>query len=194
MGWKAFNLIATTAGPDYLTTFPPPNPAKAREFLRLLGGTYKSRGAATFEDALYPRHDADLYVGAYEQAIVLGSLPIAGEAFTGTVPRAVECAAEMLPGCRVLAVTLHSVVNLFGYAWFEDGRLLRARAGSADQGVFFERGPPLPIEQKLKAFDETIDGEELVMEICRPFLGCRIDEYDAWDLRMELFRKKGWLF
>jgi hypothetical protein len=47
----------------------------------------------------------------------------------------------------------------------------------------------LPIEQKLKAFDELIDGEELVMELCKPFLGCRIDQYDAWDLKMELFRK-----
>jgi hypothetical protein len=37
--------------------------------------------------------------------------------------------------------------------------------------------------------NETIEGEELVLELCRPFLGCRIDEYDAWDLKMELFRE-----
>jgi hypothetical protein len=78
---------------------------------------------------------------------------------------------------------------MYGYAWFENGRLIRARAGSADDGIFFEKGAPLPIEEKLKAFDETIDGEELVMELCRPFLGCRIDEYHAWDLKMQLFRQ-----
>jgi len=85
---------------------------------------------------------------------------------------------------------LHSVIDLFGYAWYEDGKLLRARAGSAEAGVFFEKGSPLAIEQKLKAYDESIDGEQLVMELCRAFLGCRIDEYDAWDLKMELFKKK----
>jgi hypothetical protein len=85
---------------------------------------------------------------------------------------------------------LHSGIDLFGYAWYENGRLLRARAGDADNGVFFEKGPPLPIEHKLKAYDDTIDGEELVMELCRPFLGCRIDEYTTWDLKMELFKKK----
>jgi len=76
------------------------------------------------------------------------------------------------------------------YAWFENGKLIRARAGSADDGIFCEQGPPLPLELKFNLFDGTIDGEELVMELCKPFLGCRIDEYTAWDLRMELFRKK----
>lgn len=188
LGWKAFNLIATNGEDGYLTTFPSPNPAKARDFLRRLGGTYQSKGEATFEDGLYPRDNDDLYVGAYTNALVLGSRLIAEEAFADGVPRAVQCATELLPGCRALVAVLHSVVDLFGYAWYEDGKLFRARAGSADDGVFFEKGPSLPLEQKLKAFDETIDGEELVMELCRPFLGCRIDEYDAWNLKMELFK------
>ena len=47
MGWKAFNLFATNAKPDYLTTFPSRDPAKAREYLRRLGGTYESHGDAT---------------------------------------------------------------------------------------------------------------------------------------------------
>lgn len=190
MGWKAFNLIAINREEAYLTTFPPPIPDKAREFLRLLGGDYKSRGESTFEDGLYPQDADDLYLGAYEGAIVLGSVPICEEVFSGGIPRAVDCATSMLPGCRLLIVTLHSVVDLFGYAWFENGKLLRARAGSADDGVFFERGAELPLEQNLKAFDETIGGEELVMELCRPFLGCRIDEYEAWNLKMELFRTR----
>lgn len=190
MGWKASNLIAITGEDNYLTTFPSPDPTRAREYLHRLGGAYKSAGEATFEDGLYPQNGNDLYIGAYEKAIVVGSVEITEEAFKGGVPHAVQCASELLPGCRAIVVMLHSVVNLFGYAWYEQGKLLRARAGSADDGVFFEEGAPLPIEQKLKAVDETVDEEELVMELCRPFLGCRIDEYDAWDLKMELFRKK----
>jgi len=190
MGWKAFNLIATNGEAGYLTTFPKPDAARARDFLRRLGASYESKGEATLENGLYPQDNDELYVGAYANALVIGSVPITEEAFTGAVPRAVECATALLPGCRALVAMLHSVVDLFGYAWYENGKLLRARAGSADDGVFFEKGPSLPIEQKLKAFDETIDGEELVMELCRPFLGCRIDEYDAWDLKMELFKKR----
>ena len=173
-------------------TFPPPDPAKARDYLRCLGGTYRSLGEATLEAGLCPTGKGDLYLGAYANAIVVGSAEIVEEAFTGRVPRAVQCAFDLLPGCRVLIATLHSVVDLFGYAWYENGKLLRARAGSANDGIFFEQGLPLPIEQKLKSFDETIDGEELVMELCKPFLGCRIDEYDAWDLKMELFKPKKW--
>lgn len=92
------------------------------------------------ENGLYPPNNEDLYVGAYAQALVIGSIPIAEEAFTGGVPRAVKCATAMLPGCRALIAVLHSVVDLFGYAWYENGRLLRARAGSADDGVFFDKG------------------------------------------------------
>src|SRR5437868_12288015 len=159
MGWKAFNLSATNREDRYLTTFPAPDPARARDFVRRLGGTYESQGEATFENGLYPQDNDDLYVGAYANAVVIGSVPIAEEAFTDDVPRAVQCATDLLPGCRALIAMLHSVVDLFGYAWYENGKLLRARAGSADDGVFFEKGALLPIEQKLKAYDDTIDGE-----------------------------------
>jgi hypothetical protein len=193
MGWKAFNLIAVRGDADYLTSFPAPDPAKARDFIRRIGGAYESHGDSTLEQALYPQDHDDLYVGAYANALVIGSVPITQEAFKGGVPRAVQCATAMLPGCRALIAMLHSVVDLFGYAWYENGKLRRARAGSGDDGIFFEKGSPLPIEEKLKANDEAIDGEEMVMELCRPFLGCRIDQYDAWDLKMELFkRKRGW--
>jgi len=189
MGWKAFNLFATVRDESYLTSFPPPLPERAREFLKLLGGTFRSEGATTLEKGLYPAGNDELYVGAYEGAFVLGSIPITEEAFAGVVPKAVTCVNTMLPGCRVLIVLLHSVVDLFGYAIFEHNRLVRARAGSADSGVYVDFGDLLPIERKLKAFDDTIDGEELVMEISRPFIGCRIDEYNSWDLGMELFRR-----
>lgn len=189
MGFKAFNLIATTGDESYLTTFPPHRPDRAREFLKRLGGAYQPAGPATLEQGLYPNDNEELYLGVYDQALVIGNMPITEQIFDGHVPQAVDVATEMLPNCRVLVILLHSVVDLFGYAWFEGGRLIRARAGSADHGVFLDTGPALPVEQKLKAFDETIDGEELVMELCRPFLGCRLDQFDVWDLRMELFRK-----
>jgi hypothetical protein len=109
----------------------------------------------------------------------------------------------------VLAIQLQSVVNLFGYAYFEHGKLIRARAGSADDGVFLDDGEWLPEEQRLFAksivrnghrvfeqeingeieeFSEDALGEEFVFELSRRFFGRRIDEFDAWDLRMQEFK------
>ena len=98
-------------------------------------------------------------------------------------------ARSLLPDARVLIVTLHSVVDLFGYAWFENGQFVRGRAGSADDGVFFDQGDLLPIERKLLDFDEDSAGEEFVMELCRPFLGCRLDQFSIENLQMERFVK-----
>jgi hypothetical protein len=191
MGWKAFNLFATVREEAYLTTFPAPEPGKARALLEKIGGKYESQGESTLERGLYPKGEDELYVGAYDRAIVLGSMSVAEHVFDGEVPEVVGHVEAMLPGARVLIVLLHSVVGLWGYAWFERGKLLRARAGNADDGVFLDLGELLPLEEKLRARDPEIDGEEMVMELCRPFLGCRLDELDHWELRMELFRRVG---
>ena len=41
-----------------------------------------------------------------------------------------------------------------------------------------------------ESFEEFTDdplGEEFAFELSRRFLGCRFDEFDAWDLAMEKF-------
>lgn len=83
MGWKVFTLFATVRKDGYLTTFPAPIPQKTRTYLGLLGGKYQSHGEATLEEGLYPSDEGDLYIGAYADALVLGSIPIAEFAFTG---------------------------------------------------------------------------------------------------------------
>jgi hypothetical protein len=191
MGWKAFNLFATVREETYLTTFPAPQPAKARALLEKLGGSYEGQGETTLERGLYPKGDDELFVGAYDGAIVLGSTPLAEHVFDSEVPDVVKHIEGMMPGARILIVLLHSVVDLWGYAWFESGKLLRARAGNADEGVFLEFGEVLPLEENLREREPEIDGEAMVMELCRPFLGCRLDELDHWELRMELFRRVG---
>lgn len=212
MGWKASCTFASPRDDGYLKSFPAHEPQKARQLLTLLGSSYESRGMTTLEEGVYPRGGEHLYVGAYEQALVVGSMDFLDSAFEGGVPPIVDHARALLPDARVLIVTLHSVVDLFGYAWFEGGRLVRGRAGSADDGVFFEQGEPLPLERPLLAdsvlrdgeraypreihgeeheFDEAAFGEEFVMDVCRPFLGCRLDEYDLWDLQMEHFVRTG---
>jgi len=189
MGWKAACVFASTPDAPPLTTFPPYRPERAKQLMSLMGGTYASRGMTSLDEGLYPKDSEHVYAGAYDQALVVGSTVAADSAFDGGVPWVVDHAGRLLPGARVLIITLHSVVDLFGYAWFEDGQLVRARAGAADGGVFFERGDPLPIERKLMDFDPESDGETIVMELCRPFIGCRLDEFTMWDLQMEHFVK-----
>lgn len=108
----------------------------------------------------------------------------------------------------MLAMVLHSVVNLFGYAIYQNGELIRVRAGSADDGLIIEQGEPLPEEEalfaksvlkdgeriyrteingQLEEFTEDTFGEEFVFDLSQRFLGSRFDQFDPWDLKMEKF-------
>jgi hypothetical protein len=206
VGWKASCIFASPRDDGYLKSFPPHRPEKAKQLLSLLGGRYKSAGMATLEQGVNPRGRKHLYLGVYDEAVVIGNHGLVDHSFDGNVPQIVEHLNFFLPRSQVLVITLHSVVNLFGYAWFDQGRLVRGRAGSADDGVFFEEGNPLALESNLlsksamrngervylvdvggvqEEFDESSFGEEFVMELCRPFLGCRLDQFDVWNLKME---------
>jgi hypothetical protein len=189
MGWKASCIFASTPDAPPLTTFPPHQPARAKQLLSLLGGSYASRGMTTLEEGIYPKDGDQLYVGAYDQALVIGSTSIVQDSFHGGVPWIVDHARALLPDARVLIVTLHSVVDLFGYAWFENGQFVRGRAGAGDEGDFFDQGDLLPMERKLLDSDPESGGETIVMELCGPFIGCRLDEFSIWDLQMEHFAK-----
>ena len=210
MGWKAFNLFASSKSDGYFASFPKLDSGKAREFVATLDEHYESCGVSSLEVGLYPKSDDELYVGAFEHGLILGNIPLAEEVFQHTVPKAVAHACRLYPGTEVLVVMLHSVVNLFGYAFFRGGRLMRARAGSAEDGIIVDEGAILDFERPLFAesviedgqrvfrrkhgdethtFDEAAFGEEFVMEACRPFLGCRLSQFDLWDLKMELFRR-----
>ena len=59
------------------------------------------------------------------------------------MPRADPITARIMivfPQAAVLRVGLHSVVNLWSYAYFERGKLLRAYGGAADDGVVLVAG------------------------------------------------------
>jgi hypothetical protein len=189
MGWKASCVFASSPDASPLTTFPAHQPARAKQLLSLLGRSYASRGMTTLEEGIFPKDGDHLYVGAYEQAIVVGSTSIVNNSFHGGVPWIVDHTRSLLPNARLLIITLHSVVDLFGYAWFENGQFVRGRAGSADDGVFLDQGELLPIEAMVLDLDEDSGGEEFVMELCRPFLGCRLDEFSIENLQMEHFVK-----
>ena len=115
---------------------------------------------------------------------------------------------------------LHSFVNLWGFAVYQDGRRIRGRAGSADDGVFCDDGAPLPEEAELLAhsrieggerlyrlpsfpdedFAEDQVGEEYVFKIYRRFTGLQLNMDEALlDMKCAGFRlgaprKQWWKF
>ncbi|MBL8849951.1 MAG: hypothetical protein JNG89_09710 [Planctomycetaceae bacterium] len=166
---------------------------------------------------VYPRR---LCIGAYEHAAVI-SFPVdsanlvqhpgsrnpllsVGKYFD---PRSPETARllETFPGSRILCLMLHSAVNQFGYAVYEQGRLKRARIGDSDFGVFLDEGDVLPEEVFARSIirdefcgqtQEFLDdayGEEFVFELSRRFFGSRLDE-DSPDekLTAEEFERVPW--
>nr|WP_148598346.1 hypothetical protein [Aquisphaera giovannonii] len=153
-----------------------------------------------------------LVIGAYEGAAIIGHPDIVNACLE---PRADPMTARILtafPEAAVLRVGLHSVVNLWGYAYFERGRLTRAFGGSADDGVVLDEGDLLDEERpyfersvvrdgrrffladingQMEDFDASSFGEELTFEIMGRFLGCRPDrtseKIDPIELPMESF-------
>lgn len=80
------------------------------------------------------------------------------EAVTGANPRG-QLLLSVLShsgGAEACAVTLHSVVNAWGFVVARDGSIIRLKAGASDEGTFLDEGAPLPEEVELLA-QSTID-------------------------------------
>ena len=212
MGWKASCILVTETNPRHLIDMPTHDPERARRLISDLGlGPHRSRGMTTFDAGMYPD---TLVIGAYDGAAIIGHPDISTACLE---PRADPMTTRVLaafPQAAVLRVGLHSVVNLWGYAYFERGRLLRAFGGSADDGVVLDEGDLLDEERphfersvvrdgqrfffpdingQIEEFDTSAFGEELAFEIMGRFLGCRPDrtseEIDPIELPMESFER-----
>ena len=214
MGWKASCILVNEREPGYLGTMPPHDPGRAERLIADLGlGRHRSRGMTTFDEGIYPEH---LVVGAYDGAAVIGHPEIGNSCLdSGADPLTARILAAF-PQAAVLRVGLHSVVNLWSYAYFEAGRLVRAYGGCADEGVMLDVGDLLPeerphfersvvrdgrryfyaeIDGRDEEFDASAYGEELAFEVMGRFFGCRPDqakdESDPFELPMEAFERVG---
>ncbi len=212
MGWKASCILVSERSPRHLSAMPTHDPERARRLISVLGlGPCRSREMTTLDVGVYP--DA-LVIGAYEGAAIIGHPDIVNACLE---PRADPMTARILaafPQAAVLRVGLHSVVNLWGYAYFERGNLVRAFGGTADDGVVLDEGDLLDeerphfersvvrdgrrfffadIDGQMEEFDTSAFGEELTFEIMGRWLGCRpdrtSDEIDPIELPMESFER-----
>ena len=209
MGWKTSIIIASQHGQSNLMSNVRHDANLAKWIAVALPGEFTFVGESTFEEGAYASN-GNLYIGAYDRSFVIGHMDLANSCFSGDVPPVINAIETVLPDSTVLALGLHSVVNLYGYALFKSNRLVRGRAGSADDGVFLDIGEPLAEELPLFAksivnadgervwpeeFDGVIEemdhssmGEEFVFEISRRFFGERFDCFEHDSLPMSEFR------
>jgi len=203
MGWKAFVLFATDQPPGYFGSFPPHDPQRAEQLRQQLGLTgYETVGPAVLDDGLNPDKNA-LFIAAPARGIVLSHPDLVQSFFLdgdsdalGAVPPHVEKFRQALLGIyptgQVLAIVLHSVVNLWGYSLFSEGRLVRCATGASDDGVIADFGEPLPEERPLLAQMELNDenGEEFVFAVAARLLGRPLDQFvEGLNLGMTEYRK-----
>ena len=141
---------------------------------------------------------SDFVVGTHNGCTIIGDPEIAMEMASEYEDSKVLSWVSSLGCSRVIACVLHSVVNLAAFSLFQDGRLVRAYACSADDGVFIDEGNRLECEKELYAkfrtetlddgtlmyvdehdeFDQSSLGEELVFDLLATVLGKRPDMDD----------------
>lgn len=217
MGWKASCILISDREPGYLGTMPTHDPDRARRLIADLElGPCRSLGTTTLLRVLYPD---DLIVGAYDGAAIIGAPEVVDSCFApseaGHPPRGDTLMGRILrafPSASILCIVLHSVVDLFGYAYYESGRLIRAFGGSDGSPILMDVGEWQPEERpffeesvvrdgqryfRVGSWGETEEvdapsvGPELTFEMTRKCFGRRLDELrldpDVSALRVESF-------
>lgn len=106
----------------------------------------------------------------------------------------VQAMLRRFPSGIVLACELHSVVDFWGFALFERGRLIRHAAGSADEGVTINEGSPIAEEadQAIPAagdFETGFDGESMVFRVATRIFGQPMDQAPLEDWQATVFRR-----
>ncbi len=186
MGWKTDTLLIRPASPA----------EEAQGLLSDLGfASLTPLGERPYEQAIWPDKDT-VWVGSCGDCLMISARGLSDLFFQPEPAPRVQALFRRFPHSEVAAVTLHSVVNLWGFALFRDGRPLRRKAGSADDGTFEDTGDPLPEERDLLAkstrnadgkrvyrlpefpdedFTEDQVGEEYVFKVFERFTGERPD-------------------
>ncbi|MEZ6142778.1 MAG: hypothetical protein R3B84_19625 [Zavarzinella sp.] len=216
MGWKAACIVATTTDKPLLSKIAHHDHELADQVATQIAPSYLFHRQSSFEDGCYPQN-GNLYVGAYHHSIVIGDIALTNSCFEEKAPPIISQLNQLLPNCCCVALLLHSVVNLYGYAVFHNGKPVRIRAGCADDGEYLNFGVPiaeeLPLDAKASTtptgeriwtvdiqgtpeeFDHSSIGEEYVFAISKRFFGEQFDQFDHDQLTMSEYKlqKKSFL-
>ncbi len=150
MGWKTSVLIADR-----------PLKGDGAGFLESLTGVrHRPAGRVTIEEAFDPQGGA--YLGSWRQSLVLFDNDLVTQAAEQPDGPLIERMFRH-HGCqRLLAAQLDSATNHYLVAWWEDRRLLRRVGGCAEEGRYFDDGPPLAWEVEALAGYTPMAGKPLI--------------------------------
>lgn len=195
MGWKSFSIFVQPPGSPSFGDMSALYDQGADALCdTLFPGLYTRTDTSTLESAIYPK-SGDLHLANFGRSAVICEQDIACAFFAGkkhlwrtrTSPEAAAARDKILAHFsdrEIIVLVMNSVVNLWGYAVYQDGALVRCAAGAADDGIICDTGPPLPEEQatlghqSLSEIDEEGGGEDLVFEISRKLFGMRLDQVE----------------
>jgi hypothetical protein len=212
MGWKASCVFVAYDKADFLTRPLMHDTAHATRLCEELGYSGFQPGEMTsFDIAIYPR-GKELYIGAYDEGCIIANGHLCDALTTepekpgkiaGTSAQGQAAGTKLLalyPQARILALVLHSVVDLWGFSYYEAGQLKRATWGAADDGLMRDFGEPFPEESPYRQGEDwknMIDGEDLCFAVSARLLGARLDMLPFENIPLQQFTpaKKGiWPF
>ena len=188
MGWKASTIIINK-----------PTQVDSEVLLKTLGFDNLTKiEDEPFEVAINP-DDNKVYIGTYKDNLLICAPDIPMQFFEDNETQTEKILNQIFPNSEICSIVLHSTVNLWGYSVTQNGRKIRARAGSADDGTFVEIGEPLEEEKELlsksklddngnriyllddfpdEPFNEDQVGENLVFSICKRYFDEELDRAD----------------
>lgn len=166
-----------------------------------------------FIQALTMRGPDTFALGAYAEATIYRDRSLYGDVLIEANPLLHRFVTNFID-YHVLFVELVGSMNAFGYSLYCGGSLLRAFAGSSDEGFTTDVGQLLPEEESYKsrlqastksksrfarrdAAIQPQDSEALAFSLTTRFFGCPLDNPPrieghppGWNLDMEVFQKK----
>ncbi|MEO5878432.1 MAG: hypothetical protein ABIS86_11535 [Streptosporangiaceae bacterium] len=150
-------------------------------------------GATVLDFALWPYED-ELFIGAYEQAVVVCDRRLF--CLDEDARRVADTIASVLPDAQCGVLVLHSMVSGAWFRWYDKGTLTRDIYVTAEDGVVVDQGERLPAEarfwKEIDAGAEDVplpfDQEEFGLELARTYLFGRdlADRGDDGFLPLEL--------
>ncbi|MBS2036841.1 hypothetical protein JST97_17755 [bacterium] len=173
MGWK-LNILAR-----------PQQPGDDLEAIaRCLGFDGQPCEQILLERALHPAPGVALAFWNHH-LIVLSSSLVEPLLHSPQPSASARATLQLLGPHRVLVATLHSVTNLYGFALFQGGELIRGRVGAADEGLIWQHGPAFAWEDSV---EEEFDGEQAVFTFLSEVFGCSLEVAEDQLFKLEFKR------
>ncbi|MDR1054390.1 MAG: hypothetical protein LBL90_00825 [Prevotellaceae bacterium] len=198
MGWKASMIIIQN----------PDNVKDDDIILKAFGmGQRKYACNTTLDECIYPR-DESINIAYYNGSIIIcDDFQLSGKFIMEEISTEERTIIKLFPDSEILTVSCLSLTTFHGYSLIRNGKRVRAKAMSADDGFYINIGDPIEEEKAIYAQGELRHGkyywthedneytEDQLMEdftfgIAKRLLGVRIDESEGEELMDEVLFSK----